>query len=118
MRSRASMVREHTIRPQLAGTDVMRRNLMSRRYAVLFRQAAHQRLLLLFTIVFIGLTPSLARACACGCGVFEVATPSLLPMGAGAMTWIEYDFMNQYINWHATQPASGSYNNDKKLATN
>jgi len=91
---------------------------MSRRYAVLFRQAAHQRLLLLFTIVFIGLTPSLARACACGCGVFEVATPSLLPMGAGAMAWIEYDFMNQYINWHATTPASGFYNNDKKLATN
>ena len=33
------------------------------------------------------------------------------------MTWIEYDFMNQYINWHATKPASGQ-NNDKKFATN
>jgi len=68
-------------------------------------------------VFLIGLTPSLSWACACGCGVFEVATPSLLPNSAGAMTWVEYDFMNQYINWHATTPASGSYNNDKKLET-
>lgn len=74
--------------------------------------------LLVAAVFFVGLAPSLVWACACGCGVFEVATPSLLPMGAGAMTWVEYDFMNQYINWHATQPASGFYNNDKKLATN
>jgi len=79
------------------------------------RTARH---LLIAAALFIALTPGLVKACACGCGVFEVATPSLLPMGAGAMSWIEYDFMNQYINWHATTPASGQYNNDKKLATN
>jgi len=87
---------------------------MSRRQ-VFFRAA---RCVLAATIFAIALTPGLVWACACGCGVFEVATPSLLPMGAGAMSWIEYDFMNQYINWHATTPASGFYNNDKKLATN
>ena len=87
---------------------------MSRRQ-VFFRAA---RCVLAATIFAIALTPGLDWACACGCGVFEVATPSLLPMGAGAMSWIEYDFMNQYINWHATTPASGFYNNDKKLATN
>src|SRR5208282_281940 len=92
----------------------MRRSLMSRRQ-VFFRAA---RCVLAATIFAIALTPGLVWACACGCGVFEVATPSLLPMGAGAMTWVEYDFMNQYIDWHATQPASGFYNNDKKLATN
>src|SRR5208282_363784 len=92
----------------------MRRSLMSRRQ-VFFRAA---RCVLAATIFAIALTPGLVWACACGCGVFEVATPSLLPMGAGAMSWIEYDFMNQYINWHATTPASGFYNNDKKLATN
>ena len=76
------------------------------------------RCVLAATIFAIALTPGLVWACACGCGVFEVATPSLLPMGAGGTVWTEYDFMNQYINWHATTPASGFYNNDKKLATN
>ena len=83
---------------------------------VLLSNAA--RRLLVAAVLVVGLTPGMVWACACGCGVFEVATPSLLPMGAGAMAWIEYDFMNQYINWHATGPASGQYNNDKKLATN
>ena len=64
------------------------------------------------------ITPGIAGACACGCGVFEVATPSLLPSGAGGTMWVDYDFMDQYINWHATQPASETQNNDKKLETN
>jgi hypothetical protein len=68
--------------------------------------------------VLIALMPSSAWACACGCGVFEVATPSLLPDGPGGMVWIDYDFMDQYINWHATTPASEGQNNDKKLETN
>src|SRR5208337_4617788 len=76
------------------------------------------RRLLVAAVFLIGLTPSLSWACACGCGVFEVATPSLLPTGAGGMVWTEYDYMNQYIDWHATTPASGFYNNDKRLETN
>ena len=76
------------------------------------------RRLLLATVFLIVLTPSLSWACACGCGVFEVATPSLLPTSAGGIVWTEYDYMNQYIDWHATTPASGTQNNDKRLQTN
>jgi hypothetical protein len=77
------------------------------------------RIFIMLTMLsLIELSPKLARACACGCGVFEVATPSLLPDSAGGMVWLEYDYMDQYINWHATQPASALQNNDKKLQTN
>jgi len=76
------------------------------------------RRLLLAAVFFVVLTPSLSWACACGCGVFEVATPSLLPNGSGAMVWTEWDYMDQNINWHATTPASAGHNNDKKLETN
>ena len=31
---------------------------------------------------------------------------------------MQYEYMDQYINYHATQPASGFYNNDKYIATN
>jgi hypothetical protein len=69
-------------------------------------------------LVLIGLTPALALACACGCGVFEVGTASLFPQGAGGQVWLQWEYMDQYINWHATQPASGFYNNDKYIRTN
>lgn len=55
--------------------------------------------------------------CACGCGVFEVGTASLFPEGAGGQVWFQTEYMNQYINWHATQPASEFYNNDKYIRT-
>ncbi len=76
------------------------------------------RRLLVAAVFFIGLTPGLVWACACGCGVFEVATPSLLPNGTGVTVWTEWDYMDQNINWHATTPASAGQNNDKKLDTN
>jgi len=74
-------------------------------------------LLSLVTGVVVTLTPSLSWACACGCSVFDVGTPSLIPNGAGGTVWLEYDFMNQYINWHATQPSSGNNNDDKQIKT-
>jgi hypothetical protein len=64
------------------------------------------------------LSPTAIWACACGCGVFEVSTPSLLPNGSGGTVWTEWDYMDQNINWHATTPASGNKNNDKMLETN
>jgi hypothetical protein len=73
--------------------------------------------LLCAAVLVLALTPGLGWACACGCGVFEVATPSLLPMGAGGTVWASYDYMNQYIDWRATTPASGAQNNDKRLKT-
>ena len=75
------------------------------------------RRLLVVAVFLIGLTPSLTWACACGCSVFDVGTPSLIPNGAGGTVWFEYDFMNQYINWHATGPSSGVNNDDKQIKT-
>ena len=74
------------------------------------------RLLLVAGFV-IALTPSLSWACACGCSVFDVGTPSLLPDGPGGTVWLEYDFANQYINWHHTEPASEGANSDKQIKT-
>ena len=69
-------------------------------------------------LLLVGLTPGLVWACACGCGVFEVGTASLFPQGSGGQVWLQYEFMDQYINFHATQPASVFYNNDKYIRTN
>jgi len=44
-------------------------------------------------------------------------TPSLIPNGAGGTVWLEYDFTNQYINWHATQPSSAANNSDDQIKT-
>ena len=74
------------------------------------------RLLLAVGFV-IALTPSLSWACACGCSIFDVGTPSLLPDGPGGTVWLEYDFANQYINWHHTEPASEGANSDKQIKT-
>jgi hypothetical protein len=74
--------------------------------------------LLLAAVLLIGLTPGVIWACACGCGVFEVGTASLFPEGAGGEVWLQYEYMDQYITWHAKEPASAIYNNDKYIRTN
>jgi hypothetical protein len=63
--------------------------------------------------LLVGLTPGVIRACACGCGVFEVGTSSLFPSSPGGTVFLEYDFMDQNLNWHATQIASRLHNDDK-----
>lgn len=75
-------------------------------------------LALTIAVVLIGATPRMGWACACGCGVFEVGTSSLYPHDSGGTVWVEYDFMDQYLNWHATRVASAGKNNDKVLRTN
>lgn len=71
--------------------------------------------------VFIGglvaLTPSAVRACACGCGVFDVATSSMLPAGAGGMAYIEYDFQDQDRNWENTGQGPTQNNGDRQIRT-
>jgi hypothetical protein len=69
------------------------------------------------SLLLLALTPGLGWACACGCGVFEVGTASLYPQGTGGTVWFEYDYMNQYLNWHATEVASAGKNNDRILRT-
>lgn len=63
------------------------------------------------------LTPGVVHACACGCGVFDVATSSMLPLGSGGMAWLQYDYMDQNQDWHAFQPAPADLNDDKEIQT-
>jgi hypothetical protein len=65
----------------------------------------------------LGLLPSAAWACACGCGVFAVGTSSSFPTDAGAMAFVEYDFMNQNKNWHGNSSAPADDNDDKRIRT-
>ena len=63
------------------------------------------------------LVPGAAWACACGCGVFDVATSSMFPSGAGGMAYLNYDYQNQSQNWSGTSSAPGGNNDDKKIET-
>jgi hypothetical protein len=55
--------------------------------------------------------------CACGCGIFEVGSSSMLPHGQGGMLWIEWDFQDQNQNWAGTSRAPAANNDDKDLRT-
>lgn len=61
--------------------------------------------------------PASALACACGCGVFGVATNSLLPDGSRGQVYLEYDFQDQNRNWSGSSPAPAADNSDKDLRT-
>jgi hypothetical protein len=61
--------------------------------------------------------PTLAFACACGCGVFDVGTGTMLPTAEGGEVWLEYNFMNQTQNWDGTSAASRNGNADKVIRT-
>lgn len=63
------------------------------------------------------LTPGIVHACACGCGVFDVATSAMLPHGTGGMAWLQYDYMDQNEDWSGYQPASADLNGDKEIET-
>lgn len=73
--------------------------------------------LLATAIILVGLTPNLGWACACGCGIFEVGTAALYPHGAGGTVWLEYDFLDQNMNWHEAHKAPATNNDDKALRT-
>ena len=62
--------------------------------------------------------PGLARACACGCGVFEVGSTLMRPIGVGGFAAFEYDYMNQNQNWSGTSKAPAADNDDKQIKTN
>jgi hypothetical protein len=63
------------------------------------------------------LAPSLAHACACGCGIFDVATASMFPEGPGGMAFLDFDYQNQYKNWSGLNRAPSANNGDKSIAT-
>jgi hypothetical protein len=64
------------------------------------------------------LAPGVVHACACGCGVFDVATSSMFPeVGGNGMAWLQYGYMDQDRNWNGSSEAPASGNDDKKLET-
>jgi hypothetical protein len=56
-------------------------------------------------------------ACACGCGVFDVGTSSMLPTGPGGMAYLDYNYEDQNQNWNGTSSAPAADNNDRKIET-
>ena len=57
-----------------------------------------------------------ASACACGCGVLNVGTSSLIPNCEGGVAFLQYDQMDQTRNWHGEHKSNG-HNHDKKITT-
>ncbi|HEV2332475.1 MAG TPA: hypothetical protein VGV16_04870 [Gammaproteobacteria bacterium] len=74
-------------------------------------------LTVLSALALFALTAPDASACACGCGVFSVGTSALLPNGAGATAFLEYDYMNQSQNWSGSSSAPAANNADKDIRT-
>jgi len=62
--------------------------------------------------------PDRAKACACGCGVFEVGSGLMRPIQVGGFASFEYDYMNQNQNWSGTSKAPAEDNDDKQIRTN
>jgi len=75
------------------------------------------RSFLLFLVSIIIAVPASLRACACGCGIFDVGTSAMLPTHPGGMAFLEYDFMDQDQNWSGTSKASPDDNSDKRIKT-
>lgn len=65
----------------------------------------------------VGLAPKPAFACACGCGVFEVATSSMFPTGAGGTVFFGLDYQDQTHNWSGWSGAPSTNNGDKEIRT-
>ena len=64
------------------------------------------------------LGPTKIFACACGCGVFDVGTATMLPTGPGGVVYLEDDYMDQNQNWAGSHAAPASANTDKEIETN
>lgn len=77
-----------------------------------------RRLSVLVALLAFALSPGLAQACACGCGVFGVGTASLFPNGSGDTVFAEDDFMDQNTNFSGTSKAPVFDNGDRRIVTN
>jgi hypothetical protein len=71
----------------------------------------------LASVLALGLVPGEARACACGCGIFDVGTSSMLPDRAGGVLSFEDDFQDQGSNWSGSSKAPAADNPDKEIRT-
>lgn len=75
------------------------------------------RLLLSVFVIAALLAPTPLWACACGCGVFQVGTGSMLPTQPGGLASFEMDYMNQDKDWSGAHRGSDDNNNDKQIRT-
>ena len=66
----------------------------------------------------LGLAPTAGFACACGCGVFDVGTVTMLSTQPGGMVYLEDDYQSQNQNWVGSHAAAASANTDKEIQTN
>ncbi len=74
------------------------------------------RILAAVAVLFVqSLVPASAFACACGCGIFDVATAALLPTQPGGFAYLELDYLDQNQNWSGTSKAPNESNKDKQL---
>jgi hypothetical protein len=89
--------------------------------AVLSHHRDRRRRLPLFAVgAALLLTQAMApsvRACACGCGIYEVGTSSMIPTDSGVMTFLDYDYQDQSRNWSGTSGAPAADNGDKDIRT-
>jgi hypothetical protein len=69
------------------------------------------------TAMIMILAPNAAWACACGCGVFDVASNPAMATGADATIFFEYDYLNQNKNWSGEHSAPTEDNDDKRIRT-
>lgn len=67
--------------------------------------------------LMLSVAPSIVQACACGCGIYEVGTSSMLPTMPGLMTYTEYDYQDQNQNWTGTSEAPAADNDDINIRT-
>ena len=63
------------------------------------------------------LVPGAAFACACGCGIFDVATSAMFPEGSGGTAFLNYDYQDQNQNWSGNSSAPAANNGDKQIET-
>ncbi len=88
------------------------------KFAVLNFRHSWAKFYILTVIMILNLTvTNEVWACACGCGVFEVGTASMLPDGPGGMLYVDYDYQNQYENYSGSSRAPAANNDDKKIET-
>jgi hypothetical protein len=72
----------------------------------------------LAVLPLLGLTTTVAHACACGCSVFDVGGLNMpQEQDHGGQVFFEFWTMNQNTNWVGSAKASGTLNMDKDLKT-
>jgi hypothetical protein len=63
------------------------------------------------------LVPSRGLGCACGCGIYEVGTSSMMPTGTGLEGFLDYAYQDQNQDWSGDSKAPAANNGDKDIRT-